>query len=203
MYQKRIIGFSREVQNAQNIWLLLHGNAGQAADRSYALPAFSASDSVFILEDPGYGQRVGTPSLESFNQAAKEAYELLRSRFPKTPVCVVGESIGTGPASSLALESVPPSKIVLIVPFEILSRVIADHLPSLPATTQIRDNWNNIESLRNYRGPLEIFGAKNDEVIPIAHAKALAASKPSAIYHEIDGGHNAWSKDPKVKITNP
>lgn len=52
-----LIGFSRDAANPQNVWLLLHGNGGQAADRTYALRAFDDRDAVFILEYPGYGQR--------------------------------------------------------------------------------------------------------------------------------------------------
>ncbi len=97
----RVIGLARIVPQPKNVWLLTHGNAGQAADRSYVLPCFSSDDSVYILEYPGYGLRPGAPSEESFNRAAREAYELLRTQFPHTPVCAAGESIGTGPASWL------------------------------------------------------------------------------------------------------
>ena len=48
-----VIGYAREVPQPRNVWLLLHGNGGQAADRSYALSAFAPDDSVFILEYPG------------------------------------------------------------------------------------------------------------------------------------------------------
>ena len=50
-----VIGYSRSVESPRNVWLLMHGNAGQAADRAYALPSFSDRDSVFILEIPGTG----------------------------------------------------------------------------------------------------------------------------------------------------
>jgi hypothetical protein len=45
-----IIGFSRKVDAPKTVWLMLHGNGGQAADRIYAIPSFSSEDSVFILE---------------------------------------------------------------------------------------------------------------------------------------------------------
>src|SRR5262245_45201907 len=48
----RTIGYAREARLPQNVWLMLHGNGGQAADRAYALRAFSERDSVFILEYP-------------------------------------------------------------------------------------------------------------------------------------------------------
>jgi len=66
-----LIGYAREVDAPKNVWLLLHGNAGQASDRAYAIPSFSTEDSVYILEYPGYGNRKGKPSKESFKRAAK------------------------------------------------------------------------------------------------------------------------------------
>src|SRR4051812_30829765 len=74
-----LIGYSRPVSDPENVWLLLHGNGGQASDRVYALPAFSSQDSVFVLEYPGYGSRPGKPSKGAFDGAAVEAYRLLRS----------------------------------------------------------------------------------------------------------------------------
>lgn len=103
-----LIGFAREVPEPENVWLMLHGNGGQAADRVYALGAFSPRDSVFIMEYPGYGKRPGKPSRGSFDAAALAAYQLLRARFPGKPVCVAAESIGSGPAATLAAANPPP-----------------------------------------------------------------------------------------------
>jgi pimeloyl-ACP methyl ester carboxylesterase len=199
----RLIGYVREVASPVNVWLLLHGNGGQARDRIYALPAFSDQDAVFILEYPGYGPRPGSPSMKSINEAAFEAYLLLRARFPQTPLCVVGESLGSGPAAKLAESPQPPAKLVLIVPFDILARVAAHHYPFLPTGLLLWDNWNNISALAGYKGPVEIFGARNDQIIPIEHARALAASIPGARFHEIDGGHNDWAGGGRVLIRNP
>jgi len=199
----RLIGYAREVASPVNVWLLLHGNAGQAGDRVYALPSFSSRDSVFILEYPGYGTRPGSPSMNVLNEAATEAYGLLRSRFPQTPLCVVGESIGSGPAAVLAASPQPPAKIVLIAPFDILARVAAHHFPYLPTSLLLRDNWNNIRALAGYKGPVEIYGARDDHIIPIEHARALAAGRPGTRLHEIDGGHNDWAVSGRVVIRNP
>src|SRR4051812_1000202 len=51
----QLIGFAREVPSPRNVWLMLHGNGGQASDRAYTLYSFDQRDSVFILEYPGYG----------------------------------------------------------------------------------------------------------------------------------------------------
>lgn len=202
-HQGRVIGFAREARSPKNVWLMMHGNGGQAGDRVYAIPSFSEQDSVFILEYPGYGKRPGSPSMASIDAAAKEGYEALRSRFPAVPLCVVGESIGSGPASMLARQPQPPAKIVLITPFDLLHRVAAYHFPYLPARFFLRDNWNNIEALKGYRGPVEIFGARADDIIPIRFARSLAQSKPGCTFHEIQGGHNDWASDGRVTIRNP
>jgi uncharacterized protein len=197
------IGFARKVEAPKNVWLMLHGNAGQAADRAYAIPSFAADDAVFILEYPGYGLRDGAPSRRSIDQAAQEAYLLLRRDYPQTPVCVVGESIGSGPASALTALRPAPDKLVLIVPFEQLAAVAKDHFPSLLVALILPDNWDNIAVLTNYRGPIEIYGAAADTVIPVKHAKALAAALPAAKFVLIDGGHNDWSEPGRVRIRNP
>jgi uncharacterized protein len=198
----RIIGYARKVENPKNVWLFIHGNAGQAADRVYALPSFSDSDAVFILEYPGYGKRGGSPGKASFDAAAKEAYLLLRKEHPGTPVCIAGESIGTGPAASLASLERPPDKFVLVAPFDNLVGVARDHFPLIPAGLLLLDRWDNVEALKKYFGKVEIYGAVDDQVIYIRHARNLAKSLSGAVFHEIPGGHNDWSQRGAVKIRN-
>ncbi len=197
------IGFSRLAPAQKNVWLLLHGNGGQAADRVYALPCFSADDSVFILEYPGYGSREGTPSVESFNAAAKAAFLDLKNRFPSSPVCVAAESIGSGPASVLAILPAPPDKIVLVVPFDTLKSVAKEHVRFLPVGFILGKSWDNTAALSDYAGPVEIFGAEQDTVIPISHAEALVQHLQHGQFHRISGGHNDWSSGNQVRFHNP
>jgi pimeloyl-ACP methyl ester carboxylesterase len=197
------IGYSRVVDSPKAVWLMLPGNGGQASDRSYAIPSFSTEDSVYILEYPGYGLRGGVPSRASFDQAAKEAYSLLRKIYPVIPVCVVGESIGTGAASTLASLTPSPSKIVLIVPFDKLSLVGKDRLPSFVVTLILKDDWDNVAALTGYKGQIDIFGAESDTVIPVKHARALAGALPTSRFVLIPGGHNDWSRTGRVQIVDP
>ncbi len=197
-----VIGYCRETPEPENVWLMTHGNAGQAAGRDYVLSRMSPRDSLYVLEYPGYGRRGGQPSRASFDRAASEAYRLLRGSFPDTPVCVLGESIGSGPACRLAGEETPPDKIVLATPFATLSGVAAEHFPFLPVRALLLDDWDNIESLRSYTGPVEVFGAVDDEIIPIRHARRLAEELPNVQLTEIDCGHNGWSMVQSVRIRN-
>ena len=51
------------------------------------------------------------------------------------------------------------------------------------------------------RGPVDIFGARGDAIIPVKHAKALASQVAGAHFTQIEGGHNDWSENRQVKIT--
>src|SRR6516162_821233 len=98
----RIIGWRIPARtNAVASVLIVHGNAGCAADRDYiAQPIHAAADvDVFVLEYPGYGARDGSPAKASMDAAAEEAFQLLPSGKPKY---LVSESIGAGVACGLA-----------------------------------------------------------------------------------------------------
>ncbi len=201
--QGEIIGFGREVPAPQNIWLMLHGNSGQAADRVYALGVFPADDTVFIMEYPGYGQRPGKPSRRSFDEAALAAYQDLRARFPGKRLCVAAESIGSGPAATLASAVPAPDKLVFIVPFADIRDVGRDYSPHAPMGLLLAGSWNNVEALANYQGPVDVYGAEKDDVIDVRHARALAASRPQAKFHLLPGGHNGWSRQPGLRFRCP
>jgi pimeloyl-ACP methyl ester carboxylesterase len=195
------IGFHRPVPAPQTVWLMLHGNGGQASDRTYALPRIAPTDALYVLEYPGYGRRDGQPSLATINAAALAAYHALRREFPGKPIGILGESIGSGPASFLASASPAPDKIILVVPFDTLANVAARHFPFLPVRLMLRDRWDNIAALRNYTGPVEIYAAIDDEIIHFTHAKNLSTRIPAARLTAIEGGHNNWSASPKVRIS--
>lgn len=200
LFENRTLGYCREVPGARTVWLMTHGNGGQAADRDYVLGRMSDQESLYVLEYPGYGARDGKSCRDSFNQAAAEAYRILKSQYPDTPVCVLGESIGSGPACELAWEQTPPDKIVLVVPFDSLVSVASNRFFFLPVRLLLLDDWDNVDALKDYTGPVEIFAATGDEIIPIEHAQALAEQIPHAQFTAISGGHNDWSASDDVWI---
>lgn len=115
---------------------------------------------------------------------------------------MVSESIGSGPAAFLAGLDHPPDKLVLIVPFDKLSLVAEDHFPSFLVRLLLTDNWDNVRALSNHKGPVEIIGAESDTIIPVKHAKALAATVPGSKLQIVNGGHNDWPHEGRVTIRN-
>ncbi len=195
-------GCARLVDNPAAVWLVLHGNAGQASNRGYIVDLLPRNASVYILEYPGYGLRPGKPSKKSINRAAEEAADWLRANHPALPLNVFGESLGSGPASHLCSRPAPPDRLVLAVPYDNLLSVAKKHLRWLPVGLLMRDKWDNVAALSGYRGPVTIFAATHDQVIPVEHARNLAAAVPQARYIEFPCGHNEWSLFDQVRITD-
>ena len=202
LHDGQVIGYSRPVQNPENIWLMLHGNGGQASGRGYVLSAFAAADSLFVLEYPGYGARAGKPSRKSFDAAALAGYLQLRAQFPGKHIAIFGESLGSGPAAMLSQAKPAPDKIVFVVPFDNLKSVAVERFPRLLVDIVLAGSWDNVAAMSGYRGPVEVFGAEHDEVIAVSHARALAASIPQAQFHLIPGGHG-WALTPGVLVRFP
>jgi pimeloyl-ACP methyl ester carboxylesterase len=191
-------GHKREVANPHRIWLVLHGNGGDSAGRGYVVNVLPKTDSVYVLEYPGFGLSVGETTADSINAAAKKAFGALRREYPDVPLFVCGESLGTGPACLLAGQREPPEGIVLLTPYDRLAEVGAGRFPGFPVKLLMLDDWNNVEALQRYRGPILLFGARNDRTVPESHAKALAASLRKARYERIEGGHMSWVNNPIV-----
>jgi uncharacterized protein len=188
-----VAGYVRVVQHPRAVWLILHGNAGQASNRAYIVERLPADTCAYVMEYPGYGLRPGKPSMQSINAAATRAFETLRTLYPGLPLGVFGESLGSGPASYLCSLPAPPDRLVLAVPHDNLLSVAKEHIRFLPVGLLMRDKWDNVQALSSYKGPVLIFGALHDNVIPVTHARALAKSVPQARYVELPCGHNEWS----------
>ncbi|TVR67068.1 MAG: alpha/beta hydrolase [Spirochaetaceae bacterium] len=151
--------------------LVLHGNAGYAAHRNYYAQLFPHRP-VYILEYPGFGARPGRPGEKSIRLAAEEALRELASR--SGPVLLLGESIGSGPASWLA--GAYPEMVtgaILITPFTSLVDVARSQFPFLPVGLLLRDRWNNEVNLEGFPGPLAVVVAEEDRVVPARFGRQL------------------------------
>ena len=189
-------GIKRESGSATRAWVFLHGDGTRVEGVQKAvLDKMAASTSIFLVEFPGYGRRAGTPSRDAINDAVRKAYDAVVAKGFKE-VGVIGVSLGSGPASTLAKAQRPPDKIVLVVPYDSIASVSQGRYPMLspflPVRILLTENWDNIAALRNYPGKVDIFAAKDDRIIPNRHAKNLVASIKGANYTEVPGGHVDW-----------
>ena len=195
----QLYGYRRGPTAPRAVWLIMQGNAGQAGLRGY-FKNVPPDEAIYVLEYPGYGQRSGELTSASINAAATAAYQELRRQFAGLPVGVVGESFGSGPATLLARQTHPPESIVLMVPLARFDLVMSRYMPLVPVRLLLRHNWDNVASLHDYRGPVTIYAAENDRVIPREHTLMLAASVPQSRLVWLPGGHNDAGEDAVVKL---
>jgi uncharacterized protein len=198
--QGQYLGMKRERGHGGRVWLFTHGNGGQAAGRAYVMHYFHPNDGVYVVEYPGFGDQPGSPSADAINAIVMKAYQILVARYGAGNINVLGESLGTGPASMLGSLSDPPRRITLLVPYDNIASVAQQKYWYLPIRLIMKDQWDNIQSLSGYRGRLDIWGATRDQVIPVEHARNLAAHLPQARYHEFSGGHG-WADADQVNLS--
>ncbi|HEX3801171.1 MAG TPA: alpha/beta hydrolase [Verrucomicrobiae bacterium] len=178
--------------------LIIHGNAGCAADRiNYAdgLRQVQPMD-VYILEYPGYGARLGNPSEKSFFAAGSEAIEQLRGN---GPVYIMGESLGTGVAAYLA--GTYPEMVrgmLLIAPYNNLAAVAASKMPIFPTRWLLLDRFASEDHLKNYHGPIAMLFAGQDVVVPnrFGHKLYDGYQGPKIFWQVPEAGHNDLLDEP-------
>jgi uncharacterized protein len=169
--------------------LYLPGNAEALAHSAQDLSRLvEAGLPVLLLEYPGYGRSAGQPGRESFGEAARLAHDwLLRGEGGGAQrVLAIGRSIGTGASSDLAA-SRPLAGVVLLAPFTSLADAARRH--AVPAFL-IRDAFDNRTQLQRSTAPVLILHGRQDEIIPVSHARELAQALPGARLIELDCGHN-------------
>ncbi|MDP2317867.1 MAG: alpha/beta hydrolase [Acidobacteriota bacterium] len=155
--------------------IFTHGNA-ELAD--YWVEQFGEPRSwgwaALLLEYPGYGRSPGAPSEQSIVNAAGAAYDWARGepRVDANRIVAYGRSLGGGPATWLAANR-SPAAIILESAFT-STRPLAARF-GVPAFL-VRDPFDALAALRDYRGPLLVLHGRDDQIIPVTHGRTLAPS---------------------------
>jgi alpha-beta hydrolase superfamily lysophospholipase len=182
---------------ARGTCLVWHGNAGSARQRDYlAAPLLKLGWRVVVVEYPGYGARPRGSLRERALIAEARALTADIRRHLGGPVIVIGESLGAAMAAAVAGDpAAPVSGVLLFTPWFDLAGVARVHYPWLPVGLLLRDRFDNAVALRDYRGPVLVVTAGDDEIIPAVEGRRLfqALATPAKRLHEIPGAwHNDW-----------
>lgn len=169
--------------------LYFHGNAELAVHNIALLqPLAELGLHVLIVEYPGYAGSDGRPGRDSLDEAARAGFDWLARRADVDPARIVamGRSIGAGPAVALTGDR-QVAALVLLSAFSSLDGFA--YRMGAPGFL-IRDRWDNIARLREYKGPVLLFHGRRDRIIPFAHSRELARAAPHARLETMDCGHN-------------
>lgn len=189
--------------------VVFHGNAGMAWHRQYfvdclfALP-FADVQAVAIFEYPGYGPRDGAPSERALIETAIQAVEPMLSEVEdkRKRVYLIGESLGAGVACQVAAHFGDRiAGLFLATPFSSLADAARVHYPYLPVRWFLRDRYDNVKALKNYRGPVFVLAAEEDRVVPASLAQRLyeAYEGPKKMWIEKGADHNSLVYSPSAE----
>jgi len=175
------LGYYRESDSPKRAVLFFHGNAGEALDRAWLDELFPEEDVVVILaEYPGYGARGGQPTTQQgIFMDAERALNEIKRRWSEVPVTLLGESLGTAPASYLAAKKFDKvDRLALIAPFTSLAEVAAKHYSYLPVKFLLKDRFPVANFVKETSVPLHIVHGTLDDVVPIEYGRGIFSVHP-------------------------
>lgn len=181
--------------------IVFHGNAGAALDRTYYVQSLGKRGfRVILAEYPGYGGHTGRPAEATLVSEGRETVRLAFEQFDG-PIYVWGESLGCGVASAMAADpKLRIDGVILLTPWDNLPRTAQAHYWFLPARWLVRDRFDNIRNLQQFRGPVAVLMAEQDRVIPNRLTQRLylriASAKRLWIFPR--AGHNSWPTSPAL-----
>ncbi|HEY0131977.1 MAG TPA: alpha/beta hydrolase [Allosphingosinicella sp.] len=172
-----ILGFGGNAWNAETAAAYLHG-------------LFPEAD-VVAFHYRGYRPSTGSPSARALLDDAPLVHDLAIGRVRPARTVVIGLSVGSGVAAGLASQR-SLDGLVLVTPFDSMSRVAARQYPWLPVRWLFRHEFRAADWLRDSRVPTAIIAAERDTLIPPARTDGLRRSVGNLVYDRtIPGaGHN-------------
>jgi hypothetical protein len=148
---------------------------------------------LLLVEYPGYGRSAGSPSQGSIAETFTLAYDRLAARADVDPSRIVlfGRSLGGGALCDLALKR-PSAALILMSCFKSVSAFAVRYLA--PAFL-IRDPFDNLSAVRQYKGPVLVIHGNSDEVVPFGHGQALHTAAQNGKMIVYEAGHNDCPPD--------
>lgn len=177
-------------------WLLyFHGNAGNIT--SSVLPQFYArwhalGVNIFAIDYRGFGaSEARTPSEAGVYADAQAAYDYLRNtrKVPGEQIIIYGHSLGSGPATELALHA-NAAGLIIEGAFTSVADMGTRQYPWLPVRLFVTQRFANIDKIGQVAMPKLILHARDDAIVPYEMGQAMyEAAKAPKDWAELKGGH--------------
>lgn len=148
------------------------------------------------LDYRGYGASDGAPSEKAVKADALAVYDALSDKIGhKTPIVVMGRSLGSGVALHVAANR-PVAGLILVTPYDSLASVGQQAHPFVPVNLLMRHPFNALAEAPAVTAPTLFLVAGADTLIAPVHAKRLAdAWKAHKDYRIIAGATHATILD--------
>lgn len=186
----RLIAFHRAAQPDQRTILFFHGNGDNLLGAIQATRGLAANGNGLLLaEYRGYGGNLGSPGEAGLYRDGDAAMRWLAAEgVAARDVVVVGNSIGSGPATEMALRH-DVAALVLVSGLSSLPDVVAEAMPFVPRAL-VRDRFDNAAKLARVRAPVFLMHGDADTLVRPANLERLRAARPDATVALVAGaGH--------------
>lgn len=162
-------------KTSDKLVIVYHGNAGSACDRYFLKEIFEKKGYSYIfVEYSGYSNDTKNPSKKLLQQDVKNTIHFVETqKFKK--IIIYGESIGTGVASYHASIS-SADGLIFIAPFDSILNFARKSYPVYPLGLMLKEDYDNIASLKDYGGKITIIHGSRDSVIPLERSRNLFKS---------------------------
>ncbi len=151
---------------------------------------------LFMLDYRGHGKSGGKINSEKqLYIDVQDAYNDMKIVYPEKNIIILGQSIGTGPATMLAANN-HPKKLILQAPYYSITDWIQNVVPNID-TSVIMYKFNTYQFLQKTTVPIIIFHGDADNAIYYGSSKKLSAFfKQGDRLITLKGeGHNDFTKN--------
>jgi fermentation-respiration switch protein FrsA (DUF1100 family) len=199
----RLLAWYLPAEPGKPVLAYFHGNGGNLQNRiPRFLRAARVGWGILMVEYPGYGGNLGSPTELGFAEATVAAMAFLDGQgIEHRRTVVYGESIGTGVATRVAAGR-DIAALVLEAPFTSAAAIAERLFPWLPVRWLMLDRFDQVSRIRSVEAPILILQGSRDRVVPPDLGLALydAAPQPKRLWVAPEGEHEnlmdfgAWDK---------
>jgi fermentation-respiration switch protein FrsA (DUF1100 family) len=188
-------------QPTDKVLLMFHGNGyvleQAAAPEGEVKSLHHLGPNLLLVDYRGYGSSSpGTPNETRVYEDARAALDyLLNQRHVSIhDVIFMGRSIGTGPATQLAVEHTDAGGLILESPFTSVPEAAKAiwYLRAFPLSLFVHNRFDNLSKIGSVHVPVFITVGTEDTLTPPEMAKALFqdANQPKELYLVPGADHN-------------
>lgn len=186
----RLIAFHRPAAPGRRTILFFHGNGDNLLGAIQATRGPGASGTgLLLVEYRGYGGNPGSPGEAGLYRDGEAAMRWLAAAgVGPGDIVVVGNSIGSGPATEMALRH-DVAALILVSGFSSLPDVVRGQVPLIPGWL-VRDRFANAAKLPRVRAPIFLMHGDADTLVRPGNLARLRAARPNATVALVAGvGH--------------
>ena len=186
----RLSAFYRPALPGKETLLFFHGNGDNMLGAIEATrgPA-AAGHGLMLVEYRGYGGNPGSPDEAGLYSDGEAAMRwLAEAGVEPRNIVLVGNSIGSGPATEIALRH-DVAALMLVSGLADLPSVVKSQVPVVPRWL-VRDRFDNAAKLARVKAPVYLMHGDADTLVTPVNLERLAGVRPDATVARVAGaGH--------------